>query len=249
MKRKTPKINVNKLETPDHFELIDVLPKTTNQSRVFDAFDDGKNLVLHGLPGTGKTFISLYLALDEVFTKGSPYKKIIILRSAVSSRDIGFLPGNIKEKSAIYEEPYKEICAELCNRGDAYDVLTKKGILEFHVTSFMRGLTLKNCIVIIDEIQNMTFQEIDTVITRMGKNCKMLFLGDFFQCDIGKKKGDDSGILKFLDIISKIRSFSFTEFNADDIVRSMELKQYILARQEYEKENSYESKFSGLQAM
>lgn len=217
----------------NHFELKVTLPLTQNQQATFDAYHSGSNLMLHGYAGTGKTYISLYLALEEILTGHSPYDKIVIIRSVVPSRDMGFLPGNIKEKIRVYEEPYKEICDELFGRGDGYDVLKMKNIIQFTTTSYLRGMTFKNAIVIVDELQNMSFSELDTVMTRMGDNSKIIFCGDFRQTDLVNDK-DKAGLIRFINITKRMNNFGYIEFDKVDIVRSGLVKDYIIKRTEME---------------
>jgi phosphate starvation-inducible PhoH-like protein len=212
-----------------HFSLKKINPLTENQQKTFHAYENDKHLVLHGIAGTGKTYISLYLALREVLEKDSYYKKIIIVRSVVPSRDMGFLPGTQKEKAQAYEEPYREICDDLFSRGDGYQILRMKGLVEFTTTSYLRGTTFRDAIVIVDECQNMTDAEIHTVMTRVGDNCRIVFCGDYRQTDLNKKN-DQTGIFKFMDIAHNMKDFAFIEFVIDDIVRSDIVKQYIIAR-------------------
>ena len=146
----------------NHFELRHIQPLTVNQERVFDAYYAGQNLMLHGYAGTGKTFLSSYLAIKDVLTSDI-YKKVVIIRSVVPSRDMGFLPGTEKQKAEVYEQPYQEICDDLFGRGDGYKILKIKGLVEFTTTSFLRGTTFNDSIIIVDECNNMSFQEIDTV--------------------------------------------------------------------------------------
>ena len=160
-------------------ELAEIEPLTRNQLR---AFESDKNLVLHGCAGTGKTFISCYLAFDDM-TKNQ-YEKLVIIRSAVPTRDIGFLPGTEKEKSSVYEEPYYDISIDLFERGDAYQILKTKRLVHFMTTSYIRGITLRDAVILIDECQNMTFHELDSIITRVGENCRVIFCGDFSQSDL-----------------------------------------------------------------
>lgn len=217
-------------------ELKTITPKTQNQEKVFKEFINGKNLLIHGLPGTGKSFISMYLALSEL-EDYRDYNSITIIRSVVPSRDMGFLPGSIKDKSRIYEAPYQAICTELYGRGDAYEVLKQKGRIVFETSSFLRGLTFNNTIVIVDECQNMTYQELNTIITRVGENCKIVFCGDYRQTDL-KWDDEKSGIHKFMKILSKMtRYFSCIEFEESDIVRSGLVKDFII------KKNMIESGF------
>ena len=161
--------------------LQEIEPLTRNQ---VVAFDSSKHLILHGLAGTGKTFISCYLAFDDM-SKGT-YEKLVIIRSAVPTRDIGFLPGTEKEKSSVYEEPYQAVSNELFARGDAYSILKQKSLVEFMTTSFIRGITLKHAVILVDECQNMSFHELDSIITRIGQNCRVIFCGDFRQADLEK---------------------------------------------------------------
>jgi phosphate starvation-inducible protein PhoH len=212
------------------FEMRKIEPLTENQKLSFENFDKGKNLMLHGIAGTGKSFISLYLALKEIMNnKNSPYQKVIIVRSVVPTRDMGFLPGNNKEKTKVYEAPYYAICAELFGRGDAYEILKQKGHVDFISTSFIRGITLNNCIIIVDEIANMTLHELDSVITRVGKNCRIVFSGDFRQSDFTKEH-EKNGLKDFMRIINRMKSFAFIDFDENDIVRSSMVKDYIIQK-------------------
>jgi len=216
-----------------NFSLKHVQPLTSNQKVTFREYNSGKHLMLHGLPGTGKTFLLLYLALNQVLNENSPYKKIIIVRSVVPTRNIGFLPGKPAEKAKIFEGPYNAILTELFGRGDAYDYLKNKGIIEFMTTSFLRGITLNDCIIIFDEMQNANFHELDTSITRIGQNCKILFAGDFGQSDfMYHHENERNGILQFMRIVKNMRgsSFFFIEFGKEDIVRSDTVKDYIIAK-------------------
>ena len=176
--------------------LNEVEPLTANQLR---AFESQKHLVLHGVAGTGKTFVACYLAFDDMSKQ--EYRQLVIIRSAVPTRDMGFLPGSDKEKSAVYEEPYKDVAIDLFQRGDAYQILKQKGLVHFMTTSFIRGITLHNAVIIIDECQNMTFHELDSIITRVGKNCRIIFCGDFRQDDFHNKRGEQSGLSEFLNIL------------------------------------------------
>lgn len=201
-------------------------PLTQNQQL---AFDSNKNLVLHGLAGTGKTFIACYLAFDGISTKD--YQKVVIIRSAVPTRDIGFLPGTAEEKSAVYEEPYKAASINLFQRGDAYDILKQKFVVEFMTTSYIRGITIDNAVIIIDECQNMTFHELDSIITRVGIDCRIIFCGDFRQNDFGGKR-ENSGLKDFLRVLAATNHFDMIEFEIEDIVRSDLVKDYIIAKHE-----------------
>lgn len=214
----------------NHFELKHVRPLTVNQQNVFDAYNSGQNLMLHGYAGTGKTFLSSYLALKEVLHYET-YKKVVIIRSVVPSRDMGFLPGTEKQKAEVYEQPYQEICDDLFGRGDGWRILKLKGLVEFTTTSFLRGTTFNDSIIIVDECNNMTFQEIDTVMTRIGNNSKIIFCGDYRQSDLHKPH-DKTGIKELMAITRRMPSFEHVEFGIEDIVRSGVVKEYIINKTE-----------------
>jgi phosphate starvation-inducible protein PhoH len=212
-----------------NFRLKNIEPLTDNQRKTFEAYDNGKNLMLHGIAGTGKSFLANYLAIKEILEGESRYKKLVIIRSVVPTREMGFLPGNSKEKAKVYEAPYQAIYTELFNRGDAYEYLKSKNFIEFISTSFIRGITLNDCIIVVDEIANMTGHELDSVITRVGKNCKIIFAGDFRQSDF-VRDNDKSGMLNFMKIIERMKSFEFIDFQREDIVRSSLVKDYIIVK-------------------
>jgi phosphate starvation-inducible protein PhoH and related proteins len=203
-------------------EIRQIQPMTMAQRHAFEGWEEGLDLLFSGYAGTGKTFIATYFAL----TTGL---KVYIVRSAVPTRDMGFMPGNAKEKASLYEGPYVDACTKLFGRGDAYSILTTKGVIEFVTTSYLRGLTLDNCVVIVDEMQNMNFHELDTIITRCGVNCRLIFLGDVTQTDL-TRNDEKAGLKKFMSIIEKIDGFEIIDFGVDDIVRSDKVKQYIIAK-------------------
>jgi phosphate starvation-inducible protein PhoH len=213
-----------------NFDLRAIKPLTSNQDNTFTAYQQGYNLMLHGSPGTGKTFCALYLALNEILSGKSSYERVIIIRSVVPSRDMGFLPGSMKEKISVYEDPYREICDSLFGRGDGYDILKMKKIIHFISTSFLRGMTFSNSIIILDEAQNLESHEINTVMTRIGDNSKIIICGDFKQTDLVKRY-DRQGITELMTITKHIQSFSHIEFGPNDIIRSGLVREYILARE------------------
>jgi phosphate starvation-inducible protein PhoH len=209
-------------------------PLTHNQIKFFTYYkQQEKVMMLHGVAGTGKTYIALYKALEEVLDRGTTFKKVVIVRSAVQAREIGHLPGDEMEKVEVYKRPYIDICSDLFNRKDAFNRLQEQGIVDFVITSFIRGITLNDCIIIVDESQNLNDAEFNTIMTRVGVNTKIIFCGDFRQTDLNRKQ-DLSGLKKFLSIIKLIPSFKLIEFSVDEIVRSDIVKEYILARLQYE---------------
>jgi|TARA_B110000908_G_C10259757_1_gene458315 predicted ribonuclease YlaK len=197
---------------------------------------DAKAMLLHGCAGTGKTYIALYRALEEVLTRGNPYKKVVIIRSAVPSREIGHLPGDETEKTAVYMQPYIDMCADLFpTKQQAFQRLIEQKHIDWMITSFVRGITLDNAVIIVDECQNMNDMEINSIITRVGHNSKIIFCGDFRQTDL-YKRGDMSGLQKFMIIADNMPSFRTFEFGTDDIVRSDLVKEYLIALIKYEEE-------------
>jgi len=215
--------------------LLDIEPITDNQKKLFDSYADGKHLVAYGTAGTGKTFISLYNALADVLDETTPYERIYLVRSLVSTREIGFLPGDHEDKADIYQIPYKNMVKYMFQMPtDAdfemlYGNLKAQETIKFWSTSFIRGTTLDNAIVIVDEFQNLNFHELDSIITRVGENSRIVFCGDASQTDL-VKTNDRNGIHDFLNILRKMPSFDIIEFGIDDIVRSGLVKEYIIAK-------------------
>ena len=226
MRRKKP-INL------DHLKVIE--PLTDNQERVFNSYAEGKNLVLHGAAGTGKTFISLYLALKDVLEPSSPYEKVYMVRSLVPTREIGFLPGDHEDKSNLYQIPYKNMVKYMFQMPDdpafemLYDNLRAQETISFWSTSFIRGVTMDNCVVIVDEFSNLNFHELDSIITRVGENCKIIFSGDYTQSDL-VKSNEKNGVLDFMRILQTMQSFDCVEFGIEDIVRSGLVREYLISK-------------------
>ena len=204
-------------------------PITPNQIKTFDSFENNNNLFLHGYAGTGKTFIATYLSLREILS-GNEFDKLTIIRSAVPSRDMGFMPGSLTEKTRLFEAPYHEIVNDLFGRGDAYEILKIKRKVEFLTTSYIRGTTMDRSIILVDECQNMVFQELNTIITRVGSSSKIIFCGDYRQSDLNSRN-ELSGITYFSKIIKTMNNFNFIEFNEKDIVRSALVKDYIIKKE------------------
>ena len=216
--------------------LLDVKPLTENQEKLFDDYKKGKNIFAYGAAGTGKTFIVLYNALKEVLNERTPYEKIYIVRSLVSTREIGFLPGDHEDKSALYQIPYKNMVKymfEMPSDADfemLYGNLKAQATISFLSTSFIRGTTFDNAILIIDECQNLNFHELDSIITRVGENTKIMLCGDASQSDLTKTY-ERNGILDFIKIIRNMEDeFGITEFGVNDIVRSGLVKKYIATK-------------------
>jgi len=215
--------------------LLDIEPITNNQKRLFDSYAEDKHLVAYGTAGTGKTFISLYNALSDVLDESTPYEKIYLVRSLVSTREIGFLPGDHEDKADIYQIPYKNMVKYMFQMPtDAdfemlYGNLKAQETIKFWSTSFIRGTTLDNAIIIVDEFQNLNFHELDSIITRVGENSRIIFCGDASQSDL-VKTNDRNGIHDFLNILRKMPSFDIIEYGIDDIVRSGLVKEYIIAK-------------------
>lgn len=213
-------------------DLKNIKPLNEAQRSMFEAYFDENHIVASGSAGTGKSFIALYLALNDLLTKGSKFKKIIIVRSAVPSRDIGFLPGSIDEKMSVYETPYKDIFSNLLGKKDAYDSLKENEKLVFMPTSYVRGLTWDDSIVLVDEAQNLTISELNSVMTRIGDNTKVIICGDIAQNDLVNKKNDISGFIQGLKIFHNMDNMQVINFTEHDIVRSTFVKKWI---SEYQK--------------
>ena len=226
MRRKKP-INI------DHLKEIE--PLTENQTKAFEAYEAGKHLFLYGCAGTGKTFVAMYLALREILSGTSSYEKLYLVRSLVPTREIGFLPGDHDDKSNLYQIPYKNMVEHMFKMPDdpaynmLYDNLKAQETVSFWSTSFLRGTTLDNSIVIVDECQNLNFHELDSIITRVGQNCKIIFAGDALQTDL-VKTNEKNGILDFMKILEVMEEFESIEFDVNDIVRSGLIKSYILSK-------------------
>ena len=215
--------------------LLDIKPITPTQEEVFDAWQKEKNLFLYGCAGTGKSFLSIYLALKEVLDEKSQYDKLYIVRSLVPTREIGFLPGDHEDKSNLYQIPYKNMVRYMFEMPDdasfemLYANLKAQETISFWSTSFIRGTTIDNAIVFIDESQNLNFHELDSIITRLGVNTKVIFAGDAAQTDLTKTY-EKNGILDFMKIIDDMDEFSSIEFGVQDIVRSGLVKSYLISK-------------------
>ena len=226
MKRKKP---------IDKSYMTPIEPITDNQKTAFEAYQRGQNLLLHGAAGTGKTFISLYLALQEVLDESTNYDKIVIVRSLVPTREIGFLPGDHEDKSYLYQIPYKNMVRYMFSMPDdnsfemLYDNLRAQETISFWSTSFIRGVTLDNAIVIVDEFSNLNFHELDSMITRIGEESKIMFCGDITQTDL-TRENDKNGISDFIKILESMQEFSCIEFTIGDIVRSGLVKSYLISK-------------------
>ena len=217
-------------------QLLPIQPVGSTQEKVFEAWKSEKNLFLTGSAGTGKTFVLLYLALKDVLDKSTPYEKVVLVRSLLPSRDIGFLPGTLDEKSNLYQDPYRILIRylfEMPSEQDfvqLYDKLNTQGSLEFYSTSFLRGQTFDRSIIIVDEASNMIFQELDTIMTRVGQESKICFAGDMAQSDLRKTNGEQDGYHNFQAILGEMEEFEVLEFDIGDIIRSGLVRSYLIAK-------------------
>jgi len=215
--------------------LTKISPVTDSQKEVFDTWKADKNQFLFGCAGTGKTFISLYLALQQVLNNETPYDKVIVVRSLIPTREIGFLPGDEEDKAALYQVPYSNMMQFMFEQPNEqafsmlYERLKQQGSFYFLSTSFLRGLTFDNSIIIVDECQNLNFHELDTIVTRVGQDSKIFFCGDFGQSDL-TKLNERNGLMDFLQILQEMDEFNCTEFNIGDIVRSGFVRNYLIQK-------------------
>lgn len=216
-------------------QLLTIKALTKNQERVVQAWGNNMNLVLHGAAGTGKTFLSLYLALKDVLNSKTVYDKVCIVRSLVPTREIGFLPGTLEEKSAVYETPYKAMVKDMFDSWECaamdnlYESLKAQELISFWSTSYIRGTTLDNSIILVDEFSNMNFHELDSIITRVGQDSKIVFCGDINQSDL-VKLNEKTGIQDFMSILNKMTEFKTIEFDVEDIVRSGLVYSYLVTK-------------------
>ena len=215
--------------------LIEIEPLSDNQKILFDSYDNQKNIVAYGSAGTGKTFITLYKALSDVLNENTPYEKIYLVRSLVSTREIGFLPGDHEDKANLYQIPYKNMVRYMFEMPDdssfemLYSNLKAQDTVSFWSTSFIRGTTIDNAVVLVDESENLNFHELDSIITRLGVNSKIIFAGDAAQSDLIKAH-EKTGIMDFKKIVDDMSEFESIEFGIDDIVRSGLVKSYLISK-------------------
>ena len=216
-------------------QLNQIKPVTDSQKLVFDTWKKGQNQFLFGCAGTGKTFVSLYLALSEVLRNETPYDKVIMVRSLIPTREIGFLPGDEEDKAALYQVPYSNMMQFMFEQPNEqafeslYNRIKAQGSYYFLSTSFLRGLTFDNSIIIVDECQNLNFHELDTIITRVGQDSKIVFCGDFSQTDL-TRTNERNGLMDFLQILQEMEEFNCVEFNKGDIVRSGFVRNYLIQK-------------------
>jgi len=214
-------------------QMVNIKPLTENQKKAFASYKNGKNLFLYGAAGTGKTFVALFNGLQDVLRNETPYDTVYMVRSAVPTREIGFLPGDEEDKTALFQVPYQNMVKFMFEMpgerefGTLYERLKNQGSLMFLTTSFLRGITLDNAVIIVDECQNLTFHELDTIITRVGQDSKIIFCGDFFQTDL-MKSSDKQGMVNFMKILDAMEQFDNIEFTIGDIVRSGFVKEYLI---------------------
>lgn len=212
----------------DHLRTFD--PLTENQAKFFEMYRGGGYFIgLFGSPGVGKTFLAMYRAIEEVLAKDNPFKQVVVVRSLVQLREIGHLPGNLEEKQEIYELPYKEICGTLFGRPDAWDRLKEQGHARFISTTAIRGISIDDSIIIVDEIQNCNWSEINTIVSRVGHRSKIIFCGDFKQTDLIKSNKDTSAFHDFRKVATSMSAFQEVYFTPNDIVRSSLVRDWIIA--------------------
>lgn len=220
-------------KTFSQHDMNNIKPLTRNQERVFELYSDGFNLILNGFAGCGKTFMAIYLALNEILDPESPYEKLMIVRSATNVKNQGFLPGSLEEKTAVFELPYPPIFDKIFKKKNQYKFMKESGIVEFESTSYMRGVTLDNTIVVFDEVSSATYHEISTIITRLGNNSKLILCGDTLQNDLVYDRTLQSGYEKFIAISNMMPDFRSVHFTVDDCVRSDFVKSFLVAEQRY----------------
>ena len=226
---------MSKKQDITHNQLTKIKPVTDSQKQVFDTWKEGKNQFLFGCAGTGKTFISVYLALQDVLKNDTPFDKVVVVRSLIPTREIGFLPGDEEDKAALYQVPYSNMMQFMFEQPNEqafsmlYDRLKAQGSFYFLSTSFLRGLTFDNSIIIVDECQNLNFHELDTIITRVGQDSKIVFCGDFGQTDL-TRTNEKNGLMNFLQILQEMKEFNCVEFDIGDIVRSGFVRNYLIQK-------------------
>jgi predicted ribonuclease YlaK len=215
------------------FSMRNISPMTTTQEDMFDSYRAGYNIAAIGTAGTGKTMCGLYLGLSDILNDDN-YDQVIIVRSAVQTREQGFMPGTQAQKEAVYSVPYADIVNNLFGRGDAWEILKQKHSVKFMTSSFVRGLTFDNSIIIVDECQSMTYHELDSIITRVGETSRIIFCGDTAQDDLAtsRNRNDTSGLGDFINVLKRMdHSFKVVQFGIEDIVRSGLVKEYIIAKE------------------
>jgi len=216
-------------------DLVEIKPITDNQKLVFESYKKGLNQFLFGCAGTGKTFVSMYLAFQDVLKNETPYERVVMVLSLIPTREIGFLPGDEEDKAALYQVPYSNMVQFMFKQPNEqafnmlYDRLKAQGSFYFLSTSFLRGLTFDNSIIIVDECQNLNFHELDTIVTRVGQDSKIIFCGDFMQTDL-TKMNERNGLHDFLRILEEMKQFNCVEFDIGDIVRSGFVRDYLIQK-------------------
>lgn len=215
-------------------DMINVKPLTRNQERFFQEWEDGYNIANLGEAGTGKSYLAIYAALREILDPDSIYEKLIVVRSVISVRELGAIPGDINTKESVVESPYPPMFDEMFKKKNQYKFMKEAGLVEFMSTSYIRGMTFRNSIVVFDECQNSNFEELSTVITRLSDSSKIILCGDMKQNDLIRKKSDISGLAKFSKILNMMPSFRTINFGIDDIVRGGTVKEFLIAQNRYE---------------
>jgi len=218
-----------------HDQLVEMKGVTKNQTEVFKQYAEGKNLFLYGPAGTGKTFVILYNAIKQVLDPSTDFNCIYIVRSLMPTRSLAFMPGDEQDKSSLYQVPYDNMLRLMFKLSSEeqfdmmYEELKKQENVAFLSTSFLRGITLDNAIILVDECQNLNFHELDTIMTRVGQESKIMFSGDFDQTDL-RDDAEKAGLGQFIKIINEMKEFYSCEFDIGDIVRSGLVRSYIIQK-------------------
>lgn len=212
--------------------------RSANQQKLIDEYEKKDMIFAVGPAGTGKTYLSIALAVKSL--KEKSIKKIILSRPAVEAGEkLGFLPGDMKEKIDPYLQPLYDALEDMIPQVKLQDMM-EKNIIQIAPLAFMRGRTLNDAVVILDEAQNTTPAQIRMFLTRMGWNTKMIITGDVTQIDL--PRGQKSGLIDAMNILKNIEEISFVNLTGKDIVRHKLVTKIVSAYDKYDKDNSIEEK-------
>lgn len=212
--------------------------RSANQQKLIDEYEKKDMIFAVGPAGTGKTYLSIALAVKSL--KEKSIKKIILSRPAVEAGEkLGFLPGDMKEKIDPYLQPLYDALEDMIPQVKLQDMM-EKNIIQIAPLAFMRGRTLNDAVVILDEAQNTTPAQIRMFLTRMGWNTKMIITGDVTQIDL--PRGQKSGLIDAMNILKNIEEISFVNLTGKDIVRHKLVTKIVSAYDKYDKEHSIDDK-------